>query len=54
MEGFEQNVLDEEPGLRARGYTNSVIMSLGSSGDEDFNAKLPQSRLPLETVLTRP
>ena len=53
MEGFDQNVLDEELELRARGFTSSVIVSLGYSGAEDFNAKLPKSRLPLETVLTR-
>ena len=53
MEGFDQNVLDEELGLRARGFTSSVIVSLGYSSAEDFNAKLPKSRLPLETVLTR-
>ena len=53
MEGFDQNVLDEELGLRARGFTSSVIVSLGYSGAEDFNAKLPKSRLPPETVLTR-
>ncbi len=53
MEGFEQNLLDEELGLHSRGFTSSVIVALGYSSAEDFNAKLPKSRLPLETVRTR-
>ena len=45
--------MDEGLGLRARGLTSSVIVALGYRAAEDFNAKLPKSRLPLEQVLTR-
>ena len=43
--------MDEGLGLRARGLTSSVIVALGYRAAEDFNAKLPKSRLPLEQVL---
>jgi len=52
MEGFDVKVLDEELGLRARGLTSVVIASLGYHSGEDFNAKLPKSRLPAEAVIT--
>ncbi|WEF34582.1 oxygen-insensitive NAD(P)H nitroreductase [Pseudoduganella chitinolytica] len=52
MEGFDAEILDKELGLREKGYTASVIVSLGYSGAEDFNAKLPKSRLPVEQVIT--
>jgi nitroreductase/dihydropteridine reductase len=29
-----------------------VLCALGYRSDADFNAKLPKSRLPVETVLT--
>lgn len=45
--------MDEERGLRAGGLTSSVIVAFGYRAAEDFNAKLPKSRLPLEQVLTR-
>lgn len=52
MEGFDAAVLDEELGLRAKGLTSVIIASLGYRSSEDFNAKLPKSRLPAETVIT--
>lgn len=52
MEGFDVKILDEELGLRARGLTSVIIASLGYRSSEDFNAKLPKSRLPAETVIT--
>jgi|SRR5450830_1129130 len=52
MEGFNAEVLDKELGLREKGYSATVIVSLGYSSGEDFNAKLPKSRLPDEAVFT--
>lgn len=53
IEGFDMKAMDEELGLRAMGMTSSVIVALGYRAADDFNAKLPKSRLPLEQVLTR-
>ncbi len=53
MEGFDVGILDEELGLSARGLTSVVIAALGYHGSDDFNAKLPKSRLPAEAVITR-
>lgn len=52
MEGFDANVLDAEFGLRARGLTPIVVVALGYRAENDFNAKLPKSRLPVEAVFT--
>ncbi|UZJ61027.1 oxygen-insensitive NAD(P)H nitroreductase [Pseudomonas sp. KU26590] len=52
MEGFDFKKLDEELGLRDKGFTSLVVASLGYRSDSDFNAKLPKSRLPAETVFT--
>jgi nitroreductase/dihydropteridine reductase len=52
MEGFNAEVLDKELGLRTCGYTSTVIVALGYAGDDDFNAKLPKSRLADEVVFT--
>ena len=53
MEGFDVKILDEELGLSAKGLTSVVIAGLGYHSDEDFNAKLPKSRLPAEMLITR-
>jgi nitroreductase/dihydropteridine reductase len=52
MEGFDFKKLDEELGLRDKGFTSLVVVSLGYRSDSDFNAKLPKSRLPAESVFT--
>ncbi len=53
MEGIDTKVLDEEFGLRERGYTSLVVVPIGYRQDEeDFNAKLPKSRLPYSEILT--
>ena len=52
MEGFDAAKVDEALGLRARGMTSVVLVALGFSGEGDFNAKLPKSRLPPETLFT--
>jgi nitroreductase/dihydropteridine reductase len=53
IEGFDARALDEELGLRAKGLTSVVILALGYSGADDFNAKLPKSRLPEQSVISR-
>lgn len=53
MEGFDTSILDEELGLHAKGLTSVVIACLGYCSSEDFNAKLPKSRLAEEIVFTR-
>lgn len=45
-------LLDKELGLREKGFAATVIVSLGYSSGEDFNAKLPKSRLPAGQVFT--
>ncbi|WP_449432249.1 oxygen-insensitive NAD(P)H nitroreductase [Pseudomonas putida] len=52
IEGFDSKVLDAELGLRERGYTSVVVLSLGYRSDADFNAGLSKSRLPASTVFT--
>ena len=52
MEGFDARILDEELGLRDKGLTSSIVVSLGYRSPEDFNAKLPKSRLPEQAIFT--
>ena len=52
MEGFDALALDAELGLRERGFTSVVMVSLGHRSEKDFNAALPKSRLPAEQVIT--
>ena len=52
IEGFDSQVMDAELGLRERGFTSVVVLSLGYRSDADFNAGLNKSRLPASTVFT--
>jgi nitroreductase/dihydropteridine reductase len=52
IEGFDPRVLNEELGLRERGLTSVAIAALGYRSADDFNARLPKSRLPIESVLS--
>ena len=52
MEGFDSAALDAELGLTERGLTGLVLVALGYRGPDDFNAKLPKSRLPDEAIFT--
>lgn len=52
MGGFDEDVLNEEFGLKEKGLRSSVIVSLGYRSENDFNAKLPKSRLPDEVIFT--
>ena len=52
IEGFDAAVLDEEFGLKEKGFTSLVVVPVGHHSVEDFNATLPKSRLPLSTIVT--
>lgn len=52
MEGFDCAILDRELGLAEKNLTGVVLVALGYRGEGDFNAKLPKSRLPEETLFT--
>lgn len=53
MEGIDVKSIDEEFGLREKGYTCLVAVALGyHHPEEDYNAKLPKSRLPYSEILT--
>ena len=53
IEGFDPKIVDEEFDLPAKGLKCVVLAALGYRGAEDFNAKLPKSRLPIEMVVSR-
>ena len=52
MEGFDTAALDAALGLHEKGLTSVVLVSLGYRSAEDFNAALPKSRLPQETLFS--
>lgn len=52
IEGFDPQLLDEELGLAEKGLKSVVLVALGYRGADDFNAKLPKSRLPEKVVLS--
>jgi nitroreductase/dihydropteridine reductase len=46
------HLLDAELGLAERGLTSVVLVALGYRSEDDFNAKLPKSRLPETEIFT--
>ncbi|MGL4580982.1 MAG: oxygen-insensitive NAD(P)H nitroreductase [Shewanella sp.] len=52
IEGFDPVVLNQTLGLREKGVGASVIVALGYHSEDDFNAKLPKSRLAQEVIFT--
>ncbi|MEA5101566.1 oxygen-insensitive NAD(P)H nitroreductase [Pantoea sp. S18] len=52
MEGFDERALDQALGLREKGFTSVVLVSLGYRSEADFNAALPKSRLPRDEIFT--
>ena len=52
IEGFDAAILDEEFGLKEKGFTSLVVVPVGHHSVEDFNATLPKSRLPQATTIT--
>lgn len=53
MEGVDLKILDEEFGLREKGFTSSIVVAVGYHSEDDFNKKLPKSRLPKEEIIER-
>ncbi|NKN34292.1 oxygen-insensitive NAD(P)H nitroreductase [Marichromatium bheemlicum] len=52
IEGFDRAVLDTELGLREQGLSAVVLVALGYRAEADFNAGLPKSRLPEQTLFS--
>ncbi|WP_020535359.1 oxygen-insensitive NAD(P)H-dependent nitroreductase NfsB [Lewinella cohaerens] len=54
MEGIDVKALDEEFGLREKGFTAVAAVAVGYRTESDFNStdKTPKSRLPEEEVFT--
>ena len=52
LEGFNSRVLDAELGLREKGFTSTVLLALGYRDGNDFYAKTPKSRLPMDRHFT--
>ena len=52
MEGIDVAALDKALGLPEKGLRAVVMCALGYGSAEDFNAKLPKSRLPAEAVFS--
>jgi nitroreductase/dihydropteridine reductase len=53
MEGIDAAALDEEFGLRAKGFSSLVVVPIGyHDAEADYNAELPKSRLPNSEILT--
>ncbi|MCE9677689.1 oxygen-insensitive NAD(P)H nitroreductase [Shewanella sp. AS1] len=52
IEGFNATKLNQVLNLPAQGFSASVIVALGQRSEEDFNAKLPKSRLPISEIFT--
>tara|TARA_R110002074_G_scaffold221220_2_gene391810 strand:+ start:623 stop:1282 length:660 start_codon:yes stop_codon:yes gene_type:complete len=54
MEGIDVKALDEEFGLREKGFTSVTAVSIGYRTTTDFNTtdKTPKSRLPEQEIFT--
>ncbi|WP_122897840.1 oxygen-insensitive NAD(P)H nitroreductase [Acinetobacter sp. B51(2017)] len=50
--GFDEEILSQELELKQLGLIPSVLLTLGYRSDNDFNAKLPKSRLAAEQIFT--
>lgn len=53
MEGLDLKVIDEEFGLREKGFTASIVVAVGYHKESDFNKNLPKSRLPKSEIIKR-
>ncbi|MDG6772853.1 oxygen-insensitive NAD(P)H nitroreductase [Thiomicrorhabdus sp. ZW0627] len=52
IEGVDKDALNEEFGLLEKGFAAVGLVALGYRAEDDFNAKLPKSRLPEEEIFT--
>ena len=48
--GFDEQIISEELGLAEKGLIPSVLLALGYRSEQDFNAKLPKSRLNQDDI----
>ncbi len=53
MEGLDLKMIDEEFGLREKGFTASFAVAVGYRTDSDFNKDLPKSRLDKSEIIER-
>lgn len=51
--GFDEAILTEELQLTEKGLFPSVLLTLGYRSENDFNAKLPKSRLENDVIFTK-
>ena len=51
--GFDGEMISEELQLAEQGLIPSVLLTLGYRSENDFNAKLPKSRLAAEDIFTK-
>ena len=52
IEGFSPEAVDEALGLKTKGLRSRVMVALGYRSEDDFNARLPKSRLPESAVIS--
>ncbi len=52
IEGFDANVLNKEFNLSEKNLKADFIVALGYRSNDDFNAKLPKSRLKEDEIIT--
>lgn len=52
MEGFDEGILEKELGLIEKGLKAVAIVPIGYRAEEDFNSKLPKSRLEQKDIIT--
>lgn len=52
IEGVDLNALDLEFSLNSQKLTAVAVVALGYGAEDDFNAALPKSRLPEESLIT--
>jgi nitroreductase/dihydropteridine reductase len=53
MEGIEIDTLNKEFKLGEKGLTAVAMVAFGYQSNDDFNAKLPKSRLDFDDIITR-
>ena len=52
IEGVDLGVMNREFDLSSKGLTAVAVVAMGYQAEDDFNAKLPKSRLPEEDLFT--
>ena len=51
--GFDEQIINDELQLTEKGLVPSVLLTLGYRSENDFNARLPKSRLSKEEIFTQ-